>query len=487
MRAPTARRTAREAARTHTTRAQAALSPAPAAPRAKPGAARPRPAATLRPPHPGQRLRVRRLVLVQPAPQRNVVVHRRGRGRTDLWIGGASSAVLHFDGGRWTSVSSPLSAVFGVWAAAEDDVWFGGTLIDTTPGDYFDSIAAIAHWDGVSLTLTAQFDDASVNDVWGAGPSDVYAAGTGDATWHWDGAAWTALPGVPGGTHVTGTGPNDVWLAGTGRRQSAALRRNDLVARPRAGIGAHRRPGRDRARRCLGHRPSRFQPHTRPALRWRRLAHRLRGHRPERDARGPGRLGDQLNVWLVGSVLSPGEEHGYVNHYDGRTCGARPRRRACSKTSAMRPGGDHRRGTKRLDSPARRHARARLHRSAHRVDGNAGGRVRQRARRYVGGRRCGDGVALRWARGQRAGGADHREPAGRVGQRPQRRVDRRHGRDGAALERAIVHAHTIGHDGGLAGGVHGRPTMSGSAAMAARCCTGTAAPCPPWQSPALRR
>ena len=28
-----------------------------------------------------------------------------GAGRTDLWIAGNSSAVLHFDGGRWTSMS----------------------------------------------------------------------------------------------------------------------------------------------------------------------------------------------------------------------------------------------------------------------------------------------------------------------------------------------------------------------------------------------
>ena len=88
---------------------------------------------------------------------------------------------------------------------------------------------------------------------------------------------------------------------------------------------------------------------------------------------------------------------------------------------------------------------------------DAGGRVRQRAGRHVGGRRRGDRVALRWARGQRGGGADQRQPAGRVGQRPERRLDRRQGRHGAALRRAIIHAHRVGHDRGLAGGVHRAP------------------------------
>ena len=121
-----------------------------------------------------------------------------GAGRTDLWIGGNSSAVLHFDGGRWTTLSSPLSTILGVWAASENDVWFGGMIGDTTPGQYF--AAGIAHWDGVSMTLTAQFAGDIINDMWGSGPNDVYAAGGGATTWHWDGSAWTALPGVPGGT-----------------------------------------------------------------------------------------------------------------------------------------------------------------------------------------------------------------------------------------------------------------------------------------------
>ena len=51
--------------------------------------------------------------------------------------------------------------------------------------------------------------------VWGSGPNDVWAAGSGGTIVHWDGSAWKPASPVPAVkntfSHVIGTGPNDVW------------------------------------------------------------------------------------------------------------------------------------------------------------------------------------------------------------------------------------------------------------------------------------
>ncbi len=216
-------------------------------------------------------------------------------------------------------MSTPLSTVVGVWAASENDVWFGGTLIDTTPGDYFDSVAAIAHWDGVSMTLSAQFADDIINDVWGSGPNDVYATGTPSTTWHWDGSAWTALPGVPAGRHITGTGPNDVWLAAS--TGGAALLHfdgttwspvpgiasggiGDLIALAPNDVWAIVIP--DFNRTLVQH----FD-----GVAWRTS---LEDTDPATTLEAVGASATD-DVWVVGSVSALGEERGYVNHYDGQT------------------------------------------------------------------------------------------------------------------------------------------------------------------------
>ncbi len=51
--------------------------------------------------------------------------------------------------------------------------------------------------------------------VWGSGPSDVWAGGSGGTIVHWDGAAWKPTPTTPAVKNtfysVVGSGPNDVW------------------------------------------------------------------------------------------------------------------------------------------------------------------------------------------------------------------------------------------------------------------------------------
>ena len=233
-----------------------------------------------------------------------------GAGRTDLWIAGVSRNVLHFDGGRWTIVPSPLSSITGAWAASETDVWFVGIVGDMTPGQTW--FSAIAHWDGVAITVVAELGDDMVNDVWGANARDVYAV-AGQRTWHWDGVAWTALAGVPGGMRVAGSGSNDVWIAlveglahfdGTGWARVAALESRTVnalavIAPDDVWVAVD----------------DVFVQHF-DGVAWStdmQLA--VQGHEL---LHGMGAAASD-DIWLVGATHNGFDEYGYLNHYDGRS------------------------------------------------------------------------------------------------------------------------------------------------------------------------
>jgi hypothetical protein len=126
-----------------------------------------------------------------------------GTGPTDLWVGGFSRMLLHLEGATWKNVTSPLQMTNSIWSASAGDVWFVGTTGNGTDG-------AVAHWDGSKLSSATVLDAAELADVWGTGPNDVYAVGPHTAQ-HWDGHAWTAVPGITGQT-VSASAPNDVWV-----------------------------------------------------------------------------------------------------------------------------------------------------------------------------------------------------------------------------------------------------------------------------------
>jgi hypothetical protein len=121
----------------------------------------------------------------------------------------------------WTNWSIPAaSSLTGVWASSPYDVYVVGT--------------GILHWDGSNWS-TAMMEKAFA-DVWGSGSTDVYAVGSGVLA-HWDGASWGTWDGSrwitwgPGGPanagpaggpgsgsfeSVWGSGPDDVYAVGSG-------------------------------------------------------------------------------------------------------------------------------------------------------------------------------------------------------------------------------------------------------------------------------
>lgn len=166
---------------------------------------------------------------------------------SEVWIAGETQ-LLHRSGGTWSVAESAGATVLVAFAA--DDVWFGGRTWRRWAGASLEPIAAppgagwvydawgspSALWasgtsaggdtmylfDGqgwstvprpVSPPLVGGLQTSSaITSLWGSGPADVWGmgdltGGPGSEAFHWDGAAWTALP-LPGVYY-------DVWGDGT--------------------------------------------------------------------------------------------------------------------------------------------------------------------------------------------------------------------------------------------------------------------------------
>lgn len=144
----------------------------------------------------------------------------------EVWMVGNEGRALRSVGGRdfesWdTGVDDDL---WGVWAAAVDDVWaVGGDARD------FDAEPVILHFDGENWTsVQLPSLDRSSNalfKVWGTGPDHVFAVGALGVILHFDGASWSQM--------ASGTGEDFVSLWGRAGDEIVAVggRSNGMVAR----------------------------------------------------------------------------------------------------------------------------------------------------------------------------------------------------------------------------------------------------------------
>lgn len=128
-----------------------------------------------------------------------------------------TSTILHWDGGAWWPMTSPgsvgrLSTLHDAWGSSYADVF--------AVGDYGD----ILHFDGIRWTEMSSGTSSSLEGVWGSGSRDVWAVGhpTTDilsgSLFHYDGVAWRTVPlPLPGPVplhHVWGSAPDDVFAVG---------------------------------------------------------------------------------------------------------------------------------------------------------------------------------------------------------------------------------------------------------------------------------
>jgi hypothetical protein len=138
-----------------------------------------------------------------------------GRSATDIYaVGGDTGSgplVLRYDGARWTRLSTGSRGdLWWVNGASEGPVYMGG------------SGGLILRYDGSSFTVMDTPGTGTVFGIWAAAADDVWAVGGVGASagfvWRSDGERWTALD-VPelagrGLFKVWGTGPDDVWIVG---------------------------------------------------------------------------------------------------------------------------------------------------------------------------------------------------------------------------------------------------------------------------------
>jgi hypothetical protein len=145
-----------------------------------------------------------------------------GTSATDVFaVGGprgnlTPSAVLHYDGARWTDLHAGGTETFWwVSGTSDTDVWVVGES------------GRITHWNGSGFTEHASGTTATLYGVWPASPSDVWAVGgtpaqgssaPNDVLLHYDGTAWTpsVLPQVLGRAFfkVWGTGSDNLYVVG---------------------------------------------------------------------------------------------------------------------------------------------------------------------------------------------------------------------------------------------------------------------------------
>ncbi|MCB2157052.1 WD40 repeat domain-containing protein [bacterium] len=118
-----------------------------------------------------------------------------GTSETDIWAVGGNfdadlsdrSLILHYDGNSWVHHTAPTDTfgqtfpIESVHAIAYDDVWATGA-----------SYAFIYHWDGQSWTMSIPpvSVEGNFNDVWAAGPDNVFFAGTHGQILHLDHGVW---------------------------------------------------------------------------------------------------------------------------------------------------------------------------------------------------------------------------------------------------------------------------------------------------------
>jgi hypothetical protein len=144
-----------------------------------------------------------------------------GTSASDVWLVGEKGRITHWDGAAFREdVSGTTATLFGVWAAASNDVWAVGGTPDqpNAPND------VIVHWDGTAWKpeIMPETKKGAFFKVWGSSASDVYVVGEAGIVWHrtngggglstWKREAENIATGRL--VTVAGCSPNEVYAVG---------------------------------------------------------------------------------------------------------------------------------------------------------------------------------------------------------------------------------------------------------------------------------
>ena len=138
-----------------------------------------------------------------------------GHSANDIWAvveKQYSSLIYRYDGTSWTLVDpgTTLPSMYDVWGASAQDVFIVG-----------DS-SAVLHYDGTKFSWISVYANTQpiLRRVWGTGPSDVWAAaeyGNFGQVYRYKGGLEFAEVQTNLLTNIwdiSGSGPNDIWLVG---------------------------------------------------------------------------------------------------------------------------------------------------------------------------------------------------------------------------------------------------------------------------------
>jgi len=129
-----------------------------------------------------------------------------GSSPVDVWAVGLHGAALHLGPTGWARADLPATDdLSDVFVLSPTDAW----AVAATTGTAW-------HWTGSAWTSFATQATGAMA-VWASGPSDAWAV-DGTHVFHWDGAAWSQVVGLPAWpvtpSAISGTGPRDVWVTG---------------------------------------------------------------------------------------------------------------------------------------------------------------------------------------------------------------------------------------------------------------------------------
>jgi hypothetical protein len=134
-----------------------------------------------------------------------------------VWAVGERATVLVKEAGTWELADTagavdPSHTLYGVWGAGDTVFVVGGSL--SAPSD----TTTLARYAGGTWTAvdTTGLPDQPLFKVWGSGPDDVWAVGTGGVILHFDGQTWSAADSPTGERLIAvwGTGPEAAYAVG---------------------------------------------------------------------------------------------------------------------------------------------------------------------------------------------------------------------------------------------------------------------------------
>ncbi len=168
-----------------------------------------------------------------------------GTSPTDVWAMGTLGMAAHWNGQAWSLYSTATGTTFtGVWGFSSNDVWAvgtGGTVVHwdglawspvaigtteqlnsvwgTSSTDLWVAGENMHHWNGSTFTRAFPVDPNQMNDIWGGSAGDAWVCAA-DGLRHWDGLAWTSVPGAPPASEgilasIWGSAPDDIWSVGS--------------------------------------------------------------------------------------------------------------------------------------------------------------------------------------------------------------------------------------------------------------------------------